>query len=106
MANQSSYESGKIKITSLVPTIDTYPKIAFVRPDFTNTAYSDNAFYSFYDNPSLDPTKFLTKQVVSGWGILDHASDFISALKQDGYPNDDISIISDVDVHNNKLYDL
>ena len=79
------------------------PTIAFVRPDFTTTAYS--SFYSFFSNSSLNPVQYLIKTLKTGWGTSTGAPYFINDLLNEGYPSNKIFTIGDLDVHNNKLYD-
>jgi len=88
---------------------ENYPRLAMVKPVFTATAY--NSYYNFYyciksgNCKPDDAHSYLTHSVINSWSTSTNAKSFITQLKDEGYPADRISIISDIDVHQNNLYD-
>ena len=80
-----------------------FPRIALVKPVFTATAYS--SFYTYYPNPTLDPRNYLSFPIRDNWGTSLYGSVLKDVLVSDGYPSNRITIISDISVHKNLLYD-
>ncbi|MFX0044504.1 MAG: hypothetical protein ACFE8Z_01530 [Candidatus Hermodarchaeota archaeon] len=113
----TSRSTSPIQISGPVRTITSLeerPRIAVVKPIFTDTAYS-NAFYTFYRKHSKNPAPFITADlnylnvtVKDDWGWSSGLREFLSshkaALAGIGLERD-IRLIDEIDVTLGGLFD-